>query len=177
MQVRTQIVVVALVAVGWAAGNATNVRPVMAETQRTTRAALENAVARDPGDVVAARALTALYFEERMWSLLVQTVARCSNEVQQDARVVVFAAHAHEQLGEIHRAAAMVQGAMARCEQTPPELAEHLGCDPRTRTALNAEADALDRMIQRGISPLSDPAGAQLAHDLSVRPIRLVVPR
>ena len=66
MQVRTQLAVVAVIAAGWSAGNASSVRAVMAETggsERMDMTALENAVARNGDDVLAARALSARYLE------------------------------------------------------------------------------------------------------------------
>src|SRR5216117_2339323 len=53
MQVRTQLAVVAVIAAGWAAGNFTVVRPVLADSQieRQRFATLESASARNPDDV------------------------------------------------------------------------------------------------------------------------------
>jgi hypothetical protein len=177
MQVRTQLVVVAVIAVGWAAGNATVVRPVMAESPRMDRmslAGLESLVAREADNVPAARALAVRYLELGMPRLVVDTMGRMSDAVQRDGRVALAVARAYERLGDVQSAAARITGALNRCTTTPAELAESAGCNVHTQTELAIESAALDRMIQWQVTPVSDPDRAALAHDLATRPIRMV---
>lgn len=177
MQVRTQLVVVALVAAGWGAGNATVMRPVMAAVPQVDRCSLgllESLVAQNPDDVAAARALSTRYLQLDMPRLVIDTVARMSTSVQQDGQVAFNVARAHERLGDLQSASAILTGTLQRCSTIPPELADGAGCDVRTQTALAIESAAVDRMIQWHITPVTDPDRAALAREMASRPVRLV---
>jgi len=176
MRIRTQLVVVTLIAVGWASGNINFVEPVLAESPRVERmslAELESAVARNPQDTVATRALCARYLSAKMYSLVVETVSRTDEKVKRDAQVCLLLSRAHESLGNLQTASALVNGAANRCAVLPTELAPGEGCDVRTQTELALESAALERMIHWGITPITDPERADLAHQLSGRPIRM----
>jgi hypothetical protein len=176
VQVRTQIVIVAVVGLGWAAGNFAVVRPVLADTSAAGReglAVLESRVARDPDDVRDARTLSARYLDVGLPRLTVETIGAMTPAVQADGRVTLNVSRAFEQLGETQAASARINGAMGRCEAVPPELADAAGCDARTEMELAIELAAVDRMIGWNVTPLTDPDRATLAHQLALRPIRL----
>lgn len=177
MEVRAQLVIVGVVALGWAAGNLVTVRPVMgnaAETERLSLAALEERVARSPEDVVGARVLLRRYLDLGMTRLARDTFRRAPARIQRDGIVTLYAARAEEALGNVVVANALVNGALGRCGVIPMELGEGAGCDVRTQAELSIEGAALDRMIQWNITPLSDPQRASLAHELSTRPVRIM---
>lgn len=176
MQVRTQLGIIGVIAVGWSAGNITVVRPVMAEAPQTDRmslAALESMVARENDNVQGGRGISARYLELGMPRLVVDTVGRMTPNVQQDARVAFNVAVALERLGDVQAALARVNGALNRCTTVPLELASGVGCDVRTTTDLALEGAALDRMVSWNITPLTDPQRAAIAHELAPRPVRI----
>ena len=176
MQVRTQLVVLAVVGAGWSAGNYAVVHPVIDGGEGANRASLaqlESVVARDHDNLSAARALSARYLAMNMPQLAVDTMARMSGDVQHDGRVTLTVARAYEQLGQVQTAAARLNGALNRCQSIPEDLAASAGCDVRTQTELAIESTAVDRMIGWNITPLSDPDRATLAHDLAIRPISM----
>src|SRR5262245_42705109 len=124
MQLRTQLAVVGVVAAGWSAGNIAVVSPVVdgARGGRGRLAALESTIARDPSDVIAMRRLAAEYLDRDMPELLIETAARLGPTVQQDGRVALLVARAHARCGGLYAAAAMLNGAMARCSALPSVL-------------------------------------------------------
>ena len=177
MEVRAQLLIVGVVAVGWAGGSAVTVRPVLrnaAEAERLSLARLEERVARRPDDVVATRVLLRRYLDHRMNRIARDTFRRAPALVQRDGSVCLFAARAEEALGNVAVANALVNGAVGRCEVIPAALAEGAGCDVRTLAELSMEGAALDRMAQWNISPVSDPQRASLAHELSTRRVRIM---
>lgn len=177
MEVRAQLVIVGVVALGWAAGNLVTVRPVLgnaAETERLSLAGLEERVARSPDDVVSARVLLRRYLDHGMTRLARDTFRRAPQRVQRDGAVTLYAARAEEALGNVAVANALVNAALGRCGVIPMELGEGAGCDVRTQAELSIEGAALDRMIQWNITPLTDPQRASLAHELSTRPVRIM---
>ncbi len=176
MELRTQLVIVVVVAVAWSAGRFVRVRSVLdpsRETERLSLAALEARVARAPDDVVATRVLLRRYFDQGMTRLVVDSASRTPAAVQHDGAVGLVVARAQESLGAVHTAQAVVNGALSRCSVLPESLAEGAGCDVRTVTELSMEIVALDRMVEWNITPQSDPARASLAHELSTRPVRI----
>lgn len=177
MEVRAQLVIVGVVAAGWAAGSFVAVRPVLGnavEAERVSLARLEEQVARRPGDVVSTRVLLRRYLDHRMTRLARDTFRRAPARVQRDGGVSLYAALAEEALGNVAVANALVNAALGRCEVVPPELAEPAGCDVRTLAELSIEGAALDRMTQWRITPLTDPQRASLAHELSTRRVRIM---
>lgn len=180
MRVRTQLAVIAVIAAGWAAGNVTVSEPALAEMSRLARMndqELESLVAREPGNVHAARALSRRYLELREPRMVLDAVSRMSPAAQRDGWVALHTARAREKLGELQAASAGATGALNRCQSIPHELADAHGCDVRATTELALELAAVDRMIAWGIDPVSDPSRAALAHDVAARPVRLVSPR
>lgn len=177
MEVRAQLVIVGVVAAGWAGGSVVSVRPVLrnaAEAERLSLGRLEERVARSPRDVVATRVLLRRYLDHRMARVARDTFRRAPPGVQRDGEVSLHAARAEEALGHIAVASALVNAALGRCEVLPAALAEGAGCDVRTVAELSIEGAALDRMAQWNISPLTDPTRAALAHELSTRRVRIV---
>ena len=176
MELRTQLVIVAAVAVAWSAGRFVRVRSVLdpsRETERLSLAALEARVARAPADVAATRVLLRRYFDQGMTRLVVDSAGRTPASVQYDGAICLVVARAQESLGSVHTAQAVVNGALSRCSVLPESLAEAAGCDVRTVTELSMEIVALDRMVEWNITPQSDPARASLAHEISTRPVRI----
>lgn len=176
MEVRTQLAIVAAVALAWGAGHWVRVRPVMEQTREAERmsiGALEERVARHPDDAIGTRVLLRRYLDQRMTRLVVDTAHRAPTSVQQDGAVILSVARAQESLGNVTTANALVVGALRRCGALPGDLADGAGCDVRTQTELAFEGAALDRMIQWNITPLTDPTRASLAHELSTRPVRI----
>jgi hypothetical protein len=176
MELRMQLAIVAAVAVAWSAGRFVRVRSVLdpsRETERLSLAALEARVARAPGQVVATRSLLRRYLDQGMLRLVVDSARRAPASVQRDGTVCLVVARATEQLGDVRAAQAVVNGAMSRCSVLPESLAEGAGCDVRTLTELSMELVALDRMVEWGITPQSDPSRASLAHEMSTRPVRI----
>jgi hypothetical protein len=174
MEVRAQLVVVGLVALGWGASNLVTVRPVLgntAETERLSLAALEGRVARNPDEVVTTRVLLRRYLEHGMTRLARDTYRRAPARTQRDGAVSLYAARAEEALGNVAVANALVNGALSRCGVVPAEFGDGAGCDVRTQTELSIEGAALDRMLQWNVSPVSDPQRASLAHELATRPV------
>lgn len=177
MEVRTQLALVGLVALGWVAGNLVSVRPVLgnaAQAERLSLGGLEERLARRPDDVVSARVLLRRYLDLGMTRLARDTFRRAPVRVQHDGAVSLLAARAEEALGNVPAANALVNGALSRCGVIPEQLAEGAGCDVRTQAELSIEGAALDRMVQWNITPLSDPQRASLAHELSTRPVRIM---
>lgn len=177
MEVRAQLVIVGVVAAGWAAGGIVSVRPVLGnavEAERLSLARLEEQLARRPSDVPVTRVLLRRYLEHRMTRLARDTFRRAPQRVQRDGGVCLYAARAEEALGNVAVASALVNGALGRCELIPPELGEATGCDVRTVAELSIEGAALDRMTQWNITPISDPQRASLAHELSTRRVRIM---
>lgn len=177
MEVRAQLVIVGLVALGWGASNLVTVRPVLrnaAQAERLSLAGLEERVARRPDDVVPVRVLLRRYLDLGMTRLARDTYRRSPARVQRDGAVSLFAARAEEALGNVAVANALVNAALGRCGVIPPELGEGAGCDVRTQAELSIEGAALDRMVQWNITPVSDPQRASLAHELSTRPVRIM---
>ncbi len=178
MELRTQLAIVAAVAVAWSAGRFVRVRSVLdpsRETERLSLAALEARVARTPSDAVATRVLLRRYFDQGMPRLVVDSARRAPAPVQRDGAVCLMVARANESLGDVRTAQAIVNGALSRCSVLPESLADAAGCDVRTVTELSMQIVALDRMVEWNITPQSDPARASLAHELSTRPVRISV--
>lgn len=176
MQVRTQLAVVGLIAVAWVGGNYVRVKPVLADTREAERLsleALENRVATRPDNVVVTRVLLRRYLDHGMNQHIVNRVRQCPVAVQRDGAVVLITARAHERLGNVETASALVAGALSRCAVLPDSLREGAGCDVRTEATLSIESEALRRMIEWHITPLSDPQRASVAHELATRPVRI----
>jgi len=176
MDLRTQLIVIGLVGGAWAGGRLMSVRPVVdegREVERMSLATLESRVARRPEDIVGTRVLLRRYLDHGMTRLVVDTVHRAPEAVQRDGVVVLAVARAHEALGQVDAAYAITQGALTRCGAAPAGMADGIGCDVRTQTALAFEAAALERMRRWGVTPVSDPARASLAHELAARPVRI----
>lgn len=175
MQLRTQLVVVGLVAAGWFAGTLTVVQPATeaSATDRASMARLESQLARDPSDRSAARALARRYLTLGMPQNAVDAVTRSAPEVQRDAQVSLALSRAYERLGDVHSAAAQANGALGRCVALPPELSGGEGCDVRTNAELALQSEALDRMIAWRVDPVRDPLRARDAHELAGHPVRL----
>lgn len=175
MEVRTQLAIVGAVAVAWGGGNYVRVRPVMEPTaaERMSIGALEETVARRPADVVSTRVLMRRYLEHHMPQLVIDTAAHAPESVRTDGAVGLALARAHEALGNVNTANALVLGTLGRCASVPTDLAIDLGCDVRTQTALAIEGTALERMIQWNITPLTNPGRASIAHELATRPVRI----
>ena len=176
MELRTQLAIVAAVAVAWSAGRFVRVRSVLDpahEAERLSLAALEARVARTPDDVAATRVLLRRYFDQGMPRLVVDSARRAPPAVQRDGAVCLTVARADEALGDVRAAQAVVNGVVSRCSALPEDLLEGAGCDVRTVTELSMELVALDRMVAWNIPPQSDPARASLAHELSTRPVRI----
>lgn len=177
MEVRAQLAIVGLAALGWGAGSLVSVRPFLgraAATERLSLARLEERVARSPRDVVVTRVLLRRYLDLRLHRLARDTVRRAPSAVQRDGTVSLYAARSEEALGNVAVASALVNGALGRCEVIPSALAEPAGCDVRTIAELSIEGAALDRMTQWNITPITDPRRAALAHELSTRRVRIV---
>lgn len=175
MELRTQLAIVAAVAIAWSAGRFVRVHNAVdaRETDRLSLAALEARVARTPDDASATRTLLRRYFDQGMPRLVVDSARRAPDGVQRDAAVCLVVARANESLGNVRTAQAIVNGALSRCGAIPETLMEGAGCDVRTQTELAMEAVALDRMVEWNVTPQSDPARASLAHELSTRPVRI----
>jgi hypothetical protein len=176
MELRTQLAIVAAVAVAWSAGRFVRVRSVLDPShvaERLSLAALEARVARSPADTLSTRVLLRRYFDQGMPRLVVDSARRAPAAVQRDGAVCLVVARANEALGDVRAAQAVVNGAMSRCSVLPESLAEGAGCDFRTVAELSMELVALDRMVEWNITPQSDPARASLAHELSTRPVRM----
>lgn len=175
MELRTQLAIVAAVAVAWSAGRFVRVRAVVdsRENDRLSLAALEARVARSPTDTPATRTLLRRYFDQGMPRLVVDSAQRAPADVQRDGAVCLVVARANEALGNVRTAQAVVNGALSRCGVLPESLLEGAGCDVRTQAELAMEIVALDRMVEWNITPQSDPARASLAHELSTRPVRI----
>jgi hypothetical protein len=174
MQVRTQLAVVAVVAAGWSAGNATRSSPVVHASTHALRDQLrdlEQCVERDPDNVRCARALAASYLEQdnEFLTLLIQKVGRMTTTVQNDGRVTLHVATAYERIGDVQAALARVNGALSRCEAVPVEVADSVGCDASTQATLAIEGESLRCMIHRNVTPSTDAYGARRCHDESVR--------
>lgn len=178
MELKTQLAIVGLVAVAWGGGYFVRVRPVLdrtTETERMSLAALEQAVARRPDDVVAMRVLLRRYLDHGMPRLVCDTVRRAPPPIRRDGVVSLISARGEEALGNVATANALVAGALTRCGAIPQGLAEEAGCDVRTQTELSIEGTALDHMTRWNVTPVSDPARASLAHELATRPVRITV--
>jgi hypothetical protein len=178
MEVRTQIVIVAAVALAWIGGQWVRVRPVIdraSDAERMSLGALEQRVAQHPDDAVATRVLLRRYLDHSMPRVVHDTVRRAPQYVQRDGVVSLVSARAEEALGNVTVANAVVNGALARCSTVPMSLVDHVGCDVRTQAELSILGAALDRMIQWNVTPLSDPARASLAHELATRPVRISI--
>lgn len=175
MEIRTQLAIVGAVAVAWGGGNYVRVRPAMepSRAERMSISALEEAVARHPEDVVSTRVLARRYVEQRMPQVAIDTIAHAPESVRNDGAVGLCLARAHEAIGNVNTANAVVLGTLGRCAAIPSELAADLGCDFRTQTALAIEGTALERMIQWNITPITDPDRASVAHELATRPVRI----
>lgn len=176
MDLRTQLIVIGLVGTAWAGGRLMTVRPVVdpdRQVERMSLGALESRVARHPDDIVATRVLLRRYLDHGMTRLVVDTAHRAPEGARRDGAVILVMARAHEALGQVDVAYAITQGALSRCGSVPPGLADGIGCDVRTQTALAFEAAALERMRSWGVTPVSDPARASLAHEFAARPVRI----
>ncbi|MBL8602349.1 MAG: hypothetical protein JNK72_10545 [Myxococcales bacterium] len=176
MELRTQLMVLGLVAVAWAGGRWVRVRPVLdaaREAERMSLGALEAKLAQHPTDVVVTRVLLRRYLDHGMPRLVVDTAHRAPGRVQQDGAVSLCQARAEEALGNVETAYGLTNAALGRCATVPEELADGAGCDVRTQTELAFENAALERMREWHISPVTDPRRASLAHELASRPVRI----
>ena len=176
MELRTQLAIVAVVAVAWSAGRFVRVRSVLdgaADADRASLASLEGRVARDPADVRATRALLRRYYDQGMVRLVLDSARRAPASVQGDGAVSLVVARATEAMGDVRAAQGVVGGALSRCTAVPESLLEGAGCDVRTQTELAMESAALDRMVEWNVTPLSDPARASVAHEMATRPVRI----
>lgn len=177
MEVRTQLIVVGLIATAWVGGRLMSVRPVLDATrdaERMSLGGLEAKVAQRPGDVVVMRVLLRRYLDHGMTRLVVDTVHRSPREVQSDGNVGLSLARAEEALGNVETAYGVTNAALSRCAALPETLTDGAGCDVRTQTELAFESAALERMREWHVSPVTDPRRASLAHEMASRPVRVV---
>ena len=159
MELRTQLAIVAAVAVAWSAGRFVRVRSVLdgaADADRASLASLEGRVARDPADVRATRALLRRYYDQGMVRLVLDSARRAPASVQGDGAVSLVVARATEAMGDVRAAQGVVGGALSRCTAVPESLLEGAGCD-----------------VEWNVTPLSDPARASVAHEMATRPVRI----
>ena len=172
MQIRTQLALLVLVALGWGAGSAVAVRPVVDDRPlaRANLRVLEERLARDPSDVITARELSERYRRLGMNQLVADTIARCNTNVQTDAQIALCAGRAQLALGNLRAAAAQVDGALIRCQGFTGELAVAVGCGVHTQTELAIESSVIDRLIQWNVDPRRDPDRVELARSLALRP-------
>lgn len=178
MELRLNLALLALVAA--AASALTAAEPVAAldPDAPSTRelAAMEDAFARDPGDIAMARQLAETYIELRRPGLAIAVLRAGDPELLDHPMLAHRLAQAYEQGGRVLDAYATSDLALARCARslgtadapsgTPVPT---YGCTARQHAVLEMHRNALGHMVRWGVAdPIHDDR-TRTAYELSVR--------
>jgi hypothetical protein len=143
-------------------------------------AALEDQLAREPGNPEVARRLAAEYLRLDQPALALGVVRAVRPELVSDPLLTHRIAQAYEALGRLDDAAITASVARARCLRAVGS--DHVGvtveptplrCSPGALLALERHEHALLQMLRWGVSDPRNDSRAIAAHDLAARRARI----
>ena len=186
MEWRLNLAVLVTLSIVWA--HLTAAEPVSpldpADPGTAELARMEDAFARDGGDVVLARRLAETYLELGRPGLAIATLRAGEPGILEHPVVAHRLAQAYEASGRVLDARATAELALMRCARslgtgdapsgTPiPRFA----CDPHQHAVLSMHRDALEHMVEWGVAVPASDARAQPAYDLAMRRVRIAARR
>lgn len=180
MEIRVNLVLIALLGLAWLGMRAHTPTRITAEVASAHLAQLEDGFARDRADHKALVALTDAYLDAGYPTLAVVTLRAAEPALLEEPAVAHQLARAYEQGGRLLDALATADLALNRCSRVlgaaPLDTAlPHFGCNERTLAKLDTHKSALERMVRWGIvDPRVDPR-AQRAYELAMRRARVAL--
>ena len=180
MEIRVNLVLLALLGLSWLGLRAHTPTRITSEVATGQLGQLEESFARDRADHDALVALTNAYLETGYPALAVVTLRAAEPALLEEPAVAHQLARAYEQGGRLLDALATADLALIRCSRVMGAAAldtalPHFACDERTLAKLDTHKSALERMVRWGIvDPRVDPR-AQRAYDLALRRARVAM--
>lgn len=180
MEIRINVVLIALLAAVWLGLRAHSPAAVVAEAQAPSLATLEDTFAHDRMNQIALSSLTEAYLEASQAELAIVVLRAAEPALLEEPGIAHQLARAYEQTGRLHDALATADLALTRCARVlgarPLDTAvPHFGCSENIYSKLDIHRLALERMVQWGIvDPRVDPRATR-AYDEANRKRRMVI--
>jgi hypothetical protein len=180
LEIRVNIVLMALVGLLWLGLRAHAPAPISESHELARLAALEDAFGNDPADKRSLVALTDAYLEAGYPLMAVAALRHAEPALLEEPIVAHQLARAYEGSGRLLDALATADLALARCGRVLGASAldtavPHYACAERTLSMLDTHKSALEKMVRWGIvDPRVDPR-AQRAYDLALRRARIAI--
>lgn len=177
MEYGVNVLIAGMLLATWAALTAVHPQPISEpKTLSSTHLVfLEDALAHDRGDLELAQEVAEAYLEMEMPGLAIGVLRDSALELSDSPMAVHRLAQAYEATGRTEDALATAERALSRCGSglgmsraanvgAPPAQ----GCELRDFVVFEMHRNALDRMVQWGVSSPGD-ARAQMAYEMALR--------
>lgn len=180
MEIRVNLVLIALVAAVWLGLYAQTPARIGDAHEMLRISTLEERAARQPGDGSALVALSEAYLSRGYPQLAITAIRASEGPLLEEPEVAHQLARAYEKSGRLLDALATADLALTRCARVLGAKAfdtavPRFACDERTLAKLDTHKGALARMAQWGVvDPRNDPR-ARRAYELALRRARIAV--